>query len=65
MIAVLNLKSELETKGVSAIIQNDYKAGLTAGFGGGSQSTVDLYILESDIEKAKSVIDEFIQKNKD
>ena len=57
------LKEELEKFGIPAMIQNDYNSGISAGFSGGIPSAVDLYIQESDVEKAEVIISEFSQIN--
>lgn len=58
------LKDELEQIGISSIIQNDYNSGVLAGFSGGTPSTIDLFIQESDLKKAEPIIRGFIQRNK-
>ena len=63
-ITVILLKGRLEEIGISAIIQNDYKSGINAGFVGGVQSAIDLYIQQFDYKKAEPIISEFIQNNK-
>jgi hypothetical protein len=57
------LKAELELIGIVGLIQNDFNSGMMAGFFGGSPSAVDLYVLESDLEKAESFIREFSKLN--
>jgi hypothetical protein len=57
------LKAELEDIGVGAIVQNDYLSGISVGFMGGTPSSVELYIQESELKEAESVIHEFIQVN--
>jgi len=63
-ISVNLLKDELESIGISSMIQNDYQSGITAGFFGGGTSAVDLFIQESDLELAEPLINEFV-KNKE
>jgi hypothetical protein len=63
-VSVILLKGRLEEIGISAIIQNDYKSGIAAGFVGGVQSAIDLYIQQFDYKKAESIIGEFIKNNK-
>ena len=63
-ILVLLLKSRLEEIGVTSLIQNDYKSGIEAGFIGGVQSAIDIYIQQIDFKKAQPIINEFIQHNK-
>ena len=63
-ISVILLKGRLEEIGINSMIQNDYKSGIEIGFVGGVQSSVDLYIQQSDYKKADPIINEFIQKNR-
>jgi len=63
-VSVILLKGRLEEIGISALIQNDYKSGIDAGFVGGVQSAIDLFIQQFDYKKAESIISEFIQNNK-
>ncbi len=63
-VSVILLKSRLEEIGISAIIQNDFQSGITAGFLGGIPSAIDLYIQQFDYKKAEPIINEFIQSNK-
>ena len=58
-VSVILLKGKLEEIGISAIIQNDYQSGNTAGFLGGIPSAIDLYIQEGDYDKAESVINDY------
>ena len=62
-VTVIILKGELEEIGVGSIIQNDYVSGISVGFMGGTPTSVDLYIQQSDLKKAESLINEFIRNN--
>jgi hypothetical protein len=62
-VLVLLLKDELEQFGIRSMIQNDYDAGLSAGFVSGVPSAIDLYIEKSDLEKAEPIITEFVNNN--
>jgi hypothetical protein len=62
-VSVILLKGELEQLGIQAMMQNDFDAGLSAGFVSGVPSAIDLYIQESDLDKAKPIIDEFVKNN--
>jgi hypothetical protein len=62
-LAVNLLKNELEQIGVGSIIKNGFNSGIIAGFAGGLASAIDLYIQESDIEKAEQIIADFIKRN--
>jgi hypothetical protein len=62
-LSVNLLKDELDSFGISGIIQNDFNSGISAGFSGGISSAVDLLIQESDMKKAELIISEFAQIN--
>ena len=64
-VSVIHLKEELEESGISVMMQNDFQSGISAGFVGGVPSAVDLLIQEKDMEKAKPIIDDFIQNIND
>ena len=64
-ISVNLLKDELESIGISAMIQNDFQSGITAGFFGGGTSAIDLFIQEADQKEAEPVINEFLKNNAD
>ncbi len=57
------LKEELEKNGISGMVRNDFKSGVMAGFSGGMPSNADLYINESDFDKAKPIINKFNEIN--
>lgn len=60
-ISVILLKGELEENGITALIQNDFQSGISAGFSGGVPSAIDLYIQESDLFQAEPIVNDFIQ----
>lgn len=64
-IKVNILKGELEKAGISGIIQNDFNAAISAGFSSGSPSSIDLFIQESDLNKAEPIIKEFVKINEE
>lgn len=59
------LKDELENINIFSIVKNDYGSGVVAGFSGGTQSSIYLYINEIDMEAAKAIIDDFKEINSD
>jgi hypothetical protein len=63
-VTVILLKGLLEEIGVTSTIQNNYKSGVEVGFVGGVQSAIDLFIQQSDFEKAEPIIRNFIARNK-
>lgn len=62
-IACLALLAELEKNGIKGIIQDEFRSSIGAGFGGGSPSALDLYISTSDMDNAKSIIEDFLKNN--
>lgn len=62
-VSVNFLKDKLKKVEISAIIQNDFKSGITAGFVGGVPSAIDLYIQASDLKKAEPIINAFVQND--
>jgi len=63
-VTVILLKGRLEEIGINSTVKNDYKSGVEAGFVGGVQSAVDLFIQLSDFERAEPIIRDFISKNR-
>lgn len=57
-ISVIHLKEMLEEESIVPLIENDKAAGITAGFGGGTDTTVRLFVAESDFEKAQIVMNQ-------
>ena len=49
--------------GISALIKDDFQSGLTVGFVTGVPSAIDLYIQESDLKEAETILNEFAQDN--
>jgi hypothetical protein len=60
-VRVILLKGLLAKVDVDVVVQNDYQSGITAGFGGGTINTVRLKVHESDLEKARPVVEDFIK----
>lgn len=63
-VSVYLLKDMLEQNGISSIIKNDFNSGISAGFAGGVPSAIDIYIKQSDLKNAESIIGEFIKSDK-
>jgi hypothetical protein len=60
-VRVILLKGLLEDIGIEGIVQNEYQSGISAGFAGGTVNTIRLKVHASDLEKAKPVVDDFIE----
>ncbi len=61
-IAVMMLKEALDEIEIGSFVQNDFQSGMVAGIGG-FPSFVDLYIQQSDLERAEPLIVEFTEAN--
>jgi len=57
-IAVIQVKEILDENGIPTLIKNGYQSGISAGFIGGTPSTIELYVLEEDKERAEAIIKE-------
>lgn len=58
-IRVILLKGLLEEEGIPTIMLNDFNSGNIGGFLGGTPSTVRLRVRQSDLEKARAVLENF------
>ncbi len=63
-ITVNLLKYELEKVGIATNIINENDIGTTFGAPGGTPYSVDLYILDTDMEKADPIVKDFLKTNK-
>ena len=63
-ITVNLLKAELEQAGILSNVVNEYEESNFRGFSTGTPYSVDLYILDTDLEKAQPFVDEFLKINK-
>lgn len=55
-VVIAQIKYELELKGIKSIVKDGFNAGLSAGFGGGIPSAIDLFVTEADMGKAIEII---------
>jgi len=60
-VSVLTLQSMLEENDIGAMMQNDFQSGLAAGFVAGLPTSVDLYIQESDLAEAETILMAFME----
>lgn len=63
-ITVNLLKYELEKEGIATSVVNEYEESNFRGFSTGTPYSVDLYILDTDVEKAEPIVNEFLKINK-
>jgi len=57
------LEAELAKAGIPVIIRNDFRSAVSAGYGIVPTSGVDIYVAQSNVEKAIPIIDGFMQMN--
>ena len=57
------LMAELEKVGISVMIKNEFRSAVAAGFGFGTPSAVDMYVVQSQVDEAIPVIEDFIKSN--
>ncbi|HAH59724.1 MAG: DUF2007 domain-containing protein [Lentimicrobium sp.] len=63
-ITVNLLSSELEKEVIPTEIINEYEQSNFRGFSTGTPYSVDLYILDTDFEKAEPIVKDFMKINK-
>lgn len=63
-ITVSLLSAELEQEGIPTEIINEYEQSNFRGFSTGTPYSVDLYILDTDLERADPIVQEFLKINK-
>ena len=63
-ITVNLLKAELKQEGILTNVVNEYEQSNFRGFSTGTPYSVDLYILDSDLDKAEPIVKEFLKINK-
>ena len=61
IIMVERIQAELESNGIVSIMKDGFRQGIEAGFGGGVPSAIDLFVTQSDVEKAKEIIEAIIE----
>jgi len=57
-IFINRLRSLLEEQNIGSLVKNQFESGRLAGFGA-PMNAVDLFILNSDLEKASIIVDDF------
>ena len=63
-ITVNLLRYELENAGIPTNVINEYEQSNFRGFSTGTPYSVDLYILDTDLEKAEPIVNDFLKVNK-
>jgi len=64
-VTVNLLRTELEAIGISPVIKNGKQSGASAGFIGGTDTSVELHISQSELEQAKVIIEDFKQRQEE
>ena len=64
-ISVTLLKADLEDIGINPIVKNGRQSGVAAGFIGGTETSVELFISQSEVEKAKQLINDFKRRQEE
>lgn len=61
-ITVNLLKTDLKEIGINAIVKDGRESGSLAGFSGGTETSVELYISQSELEKAQPIINDYLSR---
>lgn len=61
-IEIEYIRAELEASGIGVIVKDGFAQGLKAGFVDDTTSAIDLYVMESDVEKAKKIISDIVSE---
>lgn len=60
-IIIERIKAELELNGIFSIVKDGFRQGIEAGFGGGIPSAINLFVSESNLEKAQEILNAIIE----
>lgn len=60
-IIIERIKAELELNGIYSIVKDGFRQGIEAGFGGGIPSAIDLFVSESNLDKAREILNAIIE----
>jgi hypothetical protein len=63
-ITVNLLRYELEAEGIATNVINEYETSNFKGFSTATPYSVDLYVMDTDVEKANPIVQEFMKINK-
>ena len=55
-VAISRIKQELEDRGIYCLVKDGFKQGISVGFVGGTPSTIDLFVLEDNLEEAMEIV---------
>ena len=60
-VIINRIKVVLEQNGILTIIKDGFKEGISAGFGGGVPSAIDIFVVESEFDKAQGIINDLTE----
>ncbi len=61
LVTIEHINNELEAKGINTVVKDGYQEGLDAGFIGGTPSSINIFVLESDVKDALEIIKAIIE----
>jgi hypothetical protein len=61
-VMIERIKVNLEKEDIFPVIRDDYHSGMGAGFVGGTPSTIELFVIESDVEKAMKIVKAIVEE---
>lgn len=59
-VIINRIKQVLESKGINSLVVDGYRQGLTAGFGEGVPSAIEIFVIEDDYEKASEIVKDIV-----
>ena len=60
-VIIERIRVNLEKEGINSIIKDGFGQGINAGFVGGTPSTIDLFVIETDFKKATEIINAIVE----
>lgn len=63
--AVHVLAMKLEDQGIRTSVASEFEVSVGAGFGAGSPTAIDVYINDTDLEKANAILEEFLSSQEE
>ena len=61
-VIIERIRVNLEMEGINSITKDGFRQGINAGFVGGTPSTIDLFVIETDFEKATEIINAIVEE---
>ncbi len=60
-VIIDRIRVNLEMEGINSIKKDGFRQGINAGFVGGTPSTIDLFVIETDFKKATEIINAIVE----